>query len=324
VVVTKKILLTGAGGFIGYALRAHWRGSGVPFVGVVRDVDPGDVHSDELIALGDLAGADWPRALVGIDTVVHLAARTHVLHEHHPDPEAAFRLANVEVTRQLAQAAVTAGVRRLVFASSVKVNGEATPRNRAFTERDAVAPEDAYGRSKWAAEQQLAAIAHGSPLEVVILRLPLVYGPGVKGNFLSLLRWIASERPLPLASIDNRRSLLYLGNLVSAIDVACQNPAAAGKTYLLTDADPVSTPELCRRIAAALGVAARVFGCPVVVLHALGALVGKHAAIARLTGSLAVDAGAIGDELGWTPPHSMHEGLAATARWFRAHAQSPV
>jgi nucleoside-diphosphate-sugar epimerase len=324
VVTPRKILLTGAGGFIGHALRAHWRENGVAFVGAVRDIDPSDAHGDELIALGDMARADWAQALTGIDTVVHLAARTHVLREHHPDPEAAFRIANVELTRQLAQAAVVAGVRRLVFASSVKVNGEATPRHHAFTVRDAAAPEDAYGRSKWAAEQQLAAIARAAPLEVVILRLPLVYGPGVKGNFLSLLRWIARERPLPFKSVDNRRSLLYVGNLVTAIDVACQNPAAAGKTYLLADADPVSTPELCRRIAAALGVRARVFGCPVAVLRALGALAGRHGAIARLTGSLVVDASAIGHELGWTPPYSMHEGLAATAAWLRAQGQSPV
>lgn len=324
VVTPRKILLTGAGGFIGQALRTHWRERGVPFVGAVRAVDADDAHAEELIALGDFAGADWARALVGVDTIVHLAARTHVLQEHSPDPEAAFARANVEVTRQLAQAAAAAGVRRFVFASSVKVNGEATPRQHAFTAHDAAAPEDAYGRSKWAAEQQLTTIARASTLEAVILRLPLVYGPGVKGNFLSLLRGIARERPLPLASIDNRRSLLYVGNLVSAVDIACQHRAAAGHTYLLADSEAVATPELCRGIAAALGVRTHLFGCPVVVLRALGVLTGRRGAIARLTGSLLVDASDFGRDFDWHPPISMQEGLAETARWFWAQPESSV
>jgi UDP-glucose 4-epimerase len=227
------------------------------------------------------------------------------------DPLAEFREVNTEGALNLARQAVLAGVKRFVFISTIKVNGEG--REVPYRETDAAAPEDAYAISKWEAEQGLWQIAADTGLEVVILRPPLVYGPGVKANFKRLLRTVARGWPLPLGAIRNRRSLLYLGNFVDAIRLCVEHPAAAGQIFLLDDGEAVSTPELINALARAMGQQARLLAVPVGVLKFVGALLGKHAAVARLTGSLYVDSSAIRTRLGWVPPFSMEAGLAATA-----------
>ena len=310
------ILVTGANGFIGRALCEALTATGRQVKRAVRATRPGESGA---IAVGGIGSAtDWGAALEGAPCVVHLAARTHVLRETVADPLAEYRRVNVEGTLRLAQQAARAGARRLLFLSSVKVNGEATL--TPFTENDAPRPEDAYGVSKWEAEQALARAAAETGLEVVILRPPLVYGPGVKGNFLRLMNLVARGMPLPLASIDNHRSLVYVGNLVDAIIRAIDAPRAAGRTYLVSDGEDLSTPDLARAIARALGVSSRLLHCPPVVLKIGAILAGRRAELARLSASLQVDCSAMRSELDWRPRFSPESGLAETARWY--HAQS--
>lgn len=311
----QRILVTGAAGFIGTALCDAFPGSGR---NVRRAVRQAEKPSSGIIAVGDIGpDTQWQRALEGIECVIHLAARAHVMQERSPGTLAldAYRTVNVAGTEKLARDAAAAGVRRLVFLSSIKVNGERTP-DGPFTEDDMPRPEDAYGISKWEAEQALRRIASESGLEVVVLRAPLVYGPGVKGNFLRLMNLIARGCPLPLASVHNKRSLVYLGNLVDVLIAAAQSPAAAGHTYLVSDGEDMSTPELIRGIAKALDVPPRLFALPVPLLHAGGTLLGKGGEAMRLTGSLQIDSSKIRHELGWQPPFSVGQGLEATGRWY--------
>jgi UDP-glucose 4-epimerase len=252
----------------------------------------------------------WRSALGNCDAVVHLAARVHVMQDTAADPLALYWATNTDATLNLARQAAQAGVRRFVFVSSIKVNGEG--RDAAYRESDAPAPEDAYAISKWEAEQGLWRIARETGLEVVVLRPPLVYGPGVKANFRRLLDTVVRGWPLPLGAIENRRSLLYLGNFVDAIRVCVEHPAAAGQTFLIDDGQPVSTPELVRAVARAMGRPARLLPVPAGMLNFAGALLGKRAAVARLTGSLWLDSSLIRARLGWIPPYSMAAGLAAT------------
>jgi nucleoside-diphosphate-sugar epimerase len=309
------VLVTGAGGFIGGALCESLAAGGYRVRRAARLAQPG---GQDAIAVGDIGPAtDWRAALEDVRCVVHLAARTHVLRETAADPLAEYRRANVAATARLAEQARAAGVRRLVFMSSIKVNGDST--QRPFTEADGPRPEDAYGASKWEAEQALASIAGGA-MELVVLRPPLVYGPRVAGNFRRLLDAVARGVPLPLASVVNRRSLVYVGNLADAVLATLDAPLAAGKTYLVSDGEDVSTPDLVRAVARALGVGARLFPCPVGVLRLAAALTGRRGAAARLTGSLQVDSSAIRRELGWRPSFTLAQGLAGTARWYHSRA----
>lgn len=308
------ILVTGAAGFVGQALVTALQTQHRDVCRVLRRPTPGN-HSKDII-IGDInPDTGWQVALRGIHCVVHLAARTHVLEERNTDALAAYRQINVEATRNLAQQAATAGVRRFVFLSSIKVNGEAT-HTRSFTRDDTPQPLDAYGISKREAEDALRRIGADTGMEIVTLRPPLVYGPGVKGNFLSLLRAVARGTPLPLASINNRRSLVYVGNLVDAIITCIDAPAAAGKTYLISDGEDVSTPALIRKLAAALGESPRLLPCPPTLIRFSATLLGKHAAAMRLTGSLVVDSLHLHQELGWKPRYSLDQGLKATAQWY--------
>jgi len=302
-----KILVTGATGFVGTALckalamaghevvPAVRRKSGLPLEVVVGEMD---------------AQTEWQSALNGCDTVVHLAARAHVMNESTQDLLALYRPTNTEATLNLARQAARAGVRRLVFVSTVKVNGER--RDAPYRESDMPVPKDAYAISKWEAELGLQQIAADTGLEGVILRPPLVYGPGVKANFLRLIQTVQRGWPLPLGAIRNRRSLLFLGNFVDAIRLCIEHPAAAGQTFLLDDGQPVSTPELIRAVAHAMGRPARLLAVPVGLLELAGSLAGKRAAVARLTSSLYVDSSFIRSRLDWTPPYSMESGLAET------------
>lgn len=310
-----RILITGAGGFVGRALCSALQQEQLTAIAAVRRI-PGGTGLAREIAVGDLGpDNDWQAALQGVSCVVHLAARTHVLNDRSPDPLAKYRHINVAATAHLARQAARSGVRRFVFLSSVKVNGESTG-SHPYREIDDPRPEDAYGISKREAEDALRAIGAETGMEIVILRPPLVYGPGVKGNFLQLLKAVAKGLPLPLASINNRRSLVYVGNLVDAIIACIREPAAAGKTFLVKDGEDLSTPELARRLAAALGRNPVLLPFPPVLLRFGASLIGKHGAMMRLTGSLTIDDSALRRNLGWQARFSVDQGLSSTARWY--------
>jgi nucleoside-diphosphate-sugar epimerase len=305
------VAVTGARGFVGRALCERLLGSGLSVRCIVR----GDAGASSF-AVGDIGPhTQWQDALAGADAVVHLAARVHCMRDTSADPLAHYRRVNVEGTRGLASAAAAGGVRRMVFLSSIKVNGEFA--NRPLTEQDPPQPLDPYAISKYEAEQALTGIAARSGLESVILRAPLVYGPGVRANFLSLMRAVARGIPLPLGAVDNRRSLIYVGNLVDAICACLVHPAAAGRTFLVDDGEELSTAELVRRLAGALHVSARLFPVPVAVLRLAARLAGRTAALERLLGSLRIDGSAIRHTLQWQAPFNVDAGLAATARWYR-------
>ena len=314
---SRKCLVTGADGFVGRVLLGALGGR---MLRVLRRPAENPRACDMIV--GDIGPhTRWDDSLRDIDCVVHLAARTHMPRSVGADALPEYRFINVEGTRRLAQQAAAAGVRRFVFMSSIKVNGESTT-ERAFTEVDVPAPEDAYGISKREAEDVLRDIAGQTGMEWVVLRPPLVYGPGVEGNFLHLLKAIDRGLPLPLGSIRNHRSLIHVANLADAIVACIDNPAAAGNTFLVRDDGDISTPDLVRKLAAGLDRPARLLPCPVPLLMLGAALCGKPAAAARLAGSLTVDDSAIRRKLGWMPRISMDQGLIDTARWYhRAQIQ---
>jgi nucleoside-diphosphate-sugar epimerase len=313
----ETVLVTGANGFIGWALCGVLAASGRRVRKAVRMPVPG---LPDAVVVGDIGpDTDWRTALEGVSGVVHLAARTHVLRETATDPLAAYRKINVSGTERLARSAAAGGIRRLVIVSSVKVSGERTE-ERPFTEDGAPRPEDAYGVSKWEAEQALSRIAAETGLEVVALRPPLVYGPGVKGNFLRLMNLVARGVPLPLGAVDNRRSLIYTGNLAGAIVKALDAPQAAGRTYLVSDGEDVSTPDLVRGLARALGVKPRLLSLPLSALDLGARLAGRRAEFVRLTSSLQVDSSRIRRELDWRPPFTLAQGLELTAKWYHARS----
>jgi nucleoside-diphosphate-sugar epimerase len=314
-----RVLVTGATGFVGTPLCQVLTAGGYRVRRALR-ASQGAGPDDALV--GDIGPATaWREALAGVELVVHLAARTHVLHDTAADPLAAYRSVNVEGTRRLAEAAVEAGVRRFVYMSSVKVHGEST-RGAPFRATDPPRPADAYGRTKLEAEELLRTLAAQAGMELAILRSPLVYGPGVKGNFLRLTALVARGVPLPFALVENRRSLIYAGNLVAAAAACLRSPQAAGQTFLVSDGADLSTPQLVRALAAALGVRARLLPCPVRLLELAAAAAGKGEELARLVGSLQVDASPIRERLGWQPPHTAAEGLAVTAQWYHAHLRA--
>ncbi|NBO82142.1 MAG: SDR family oxidoreductase [Betaproteobacteria bacterium] len=308
-----KVLITGGTGFVGQLLARTIQAQGHNVVRAVRQAQPDSV----LISTVD-GSTSWHEALQGCDSVVHLAARVHVMHDKSTDPVREFRRVNVEGTAHLARQASVAGVRRLVFLSSVKVNGEATQEGRPFTPDDPPAPEDPYGMSKHEAEQALRQIAADSGMEVVIIRPPLVYGPGVKANFESMMRWLARGIPLPLAAVtQNRRSLVALDNLVDLIVTCLNHPAAANQTFLASDGEDLSTAELLKRMSAAMGKPARLFYVPQALLKLATSLSNKLGTYQRLCGSLQVDITKTRQLLGWTPPVSVDEGLRRAAEGFR-------
>jgi len=310
-----KILVTGAGGFIGQALCARLAAAGVDYLAAVRAVAPDDSRRNA-VALGDFAAADWKDVVQDVDAIVHLAGRAHVP-PSAADRPTPFIVANVHVTRRLAEAAAEAGVRRIVFASSVKVYGEASAPGRAFGTGDSAAPQSAYARSKAEAESALADICRANGMDAIVLRLPLTYGPGVRGNFRVLLEAVAAQRRLPLAGIGNRRSLLYVGNAVSAIEAALVAPSSPGEALPIADAEVVSTTELATRLARALRVQPRLFHVPATFLRGTAALIGRGSDVSRLLDSLEVDTSRFGELTGWSPPSSLDEGLAATAAWWQ-------
>lgn len=318
--MTFPILVTGANGFVGTALCNRLVAAGHRVRGALRRRDRlwKSVDGVDYVQVGDI-GPDthWSEALEGVGAVVHLAARVHVMHETSAAPLAAFRAVNVAGTERLARVATEKGVGRFVYASSIKVNGESTA-TTPFTEADTPAPVDPYAVSKYEAEQALRLTAKETGLEVVIVRPPLVYGPGVGGNFLRLLRLVERGVPLPLALVDNLRSMIYLGNFADALTNCTIHSAAAGQTFLVSDGEDVSTPGLFRALAAALGVPARLFPFPVTLLKLGGLILGQQGEVGRLTGSLQVDSSKIRNTLHWQPRYTLADGLAETARWYHA------
>ncbi|WP_081624430.1 SDR family oxidoreductase [Thioalkalivibrio sp. AKL7] len=300
------MFVTGSNGFVGrrFCAEASCRGWDVR-KGLRR------VSGCDGVVIGSIGpDTQWADAVSGVDAVVHLAARVHVMDEPEADPLEAFRRVNVEGTLRLARQAAEAGVRRFVFVSSVKVNGEETPTAQPFREADSPAPEDPYGVSKREAEDGLRALSAETGLEVVIIRPPLVYGPGVGANFGSLLRWVRKGVPLPLGAVtQNRRSLVALDNLVDLIVTCLDHPAAAGETFLVADGEDVSTAGLLRKVGDALERPARLVPVPVWMLRAGATALGKREMARRLLGSLQVDVSKAREVLGWVPPVSLDEGL---------------
>jgi nucleoside-diphosphate-sugar epimerase len=309
-----SVLITGATGFVGGALCDLLTQQGHALKGALRM--PTKLFPYPSIAVGHIGPAtDWRDALAGCDAVVHLAAHVHVMRSTS-ESSGVYRAVNVEGTRNLARQAARSGVRRFVFMSSVKVHGEATV-GRALVEGDPPMPVDDYGRSKIEAEKRLTTIAAETGMEVAIVRPPLVYGPGVKANFRSLLRAVDAGIPLPFSSVHNKRSLIYLGNLAHAIAMCLTHRAAANRPFFVSDGQDVSTPQLIDEVAAALGKKARLFPFPPAGLRAAGALVGRAEMISRLTSSLQVDISSIRSTLGWEPPFTLSQGLAETASWYQ-------
>ena len=315
-----KVLVTGATGFIGRVLCRHllqhgWVVRAASRSGPSAETTPPGTETVRIAAVD--AETDWGEALSGVDAVVHLAARVHVMRESSPDPLGSFRTVNTEGTRRLAVMAAHAGVRRIVYLSSIKVNGEQTT-SGPFTESDVPRPDEAYGMSKWLAEQALWEAADGTSLEVVVVRPPLVYGPGAPGNFKRLLKFIRLGLPLPLGSVRNQRSFMYVENLCDAIRMCLQHPAAAGRTFLLSDGEDISTPGLVWFLSQYLGRRSRLIPFPTSLLEAGAGLLGFHGEAERLLRSLRVDSSAIRRTLQWNPPYSLHEGLRATAEAYLA------
>ena len=307
-----KVVVTGASGFVGNATCARLVTQGMDVIGTVRHLPVRPLPGvDYRIVAYVSESTEWDEVLKGIDTVVHCAARVHVMRETAADPLVVFRAANVAGTEQLARQAATAGVRRFVFMSSVKVNGEGGL--VAYRETDLPAPQDSYGISKYEAELGLRRSAAETGMDVVIVRSPLIYGPGVKANFQALMRVLLRGIPLPLGAIHNRRSLVALDNVVDLMVACIRHPAAANETFLVSDGEDLSTTELIRRLARAMGCTARLIPIPSTMLMVVATLLGKREVARRLCGTLQVSITKVREVLGWTPPVSVDEGLRRTA-----------
>jgi len=310
------LLLTGASGFVGQALCAALARQNLPFRAVVRDASRAVAGVPAWVMPDQSARADWSAALAGVSAVIHLAARAHVMRDAAADPLAEYRAVNVDTAVNLARQAVQHGIRRMVYVSSIKVNGEGTDGRGSYSETDAPQPMDPYGHSKLEAEQALRELADRSGLELCIVRPALVYGPGVKGNLQRILSGLWRGMPLPLGAIDNRRSLMGVDNLCQALMLCAVHPAAAGQLFLASDGEDLSTTQLCRFLAAGLDRPVRLLPVPAAALRLLGGLTGQGAQIQRLCGSLQVDSSRMRRMLPWQPL-PVARGLAETGAAYR-------
>ena len=312
-----KILVTGASGFVGKQLLSYFSIKGAAVSALVRSLDGIQDERHEVYLCDDFSKIkDSDPAFAGIGIVVHAAARVHVMDDLSADPLSEFRKVNVDGTLNLARQAAASGVRRFIFISSVKVNGESTILNQPFGADDIAAPLDPYGISKYEAEQALLQLANETGLEVVIIRPPLVYGPGVKANFASMMKWLQRGVPLPLGAIKNKRSFVAIDNLVDLVWTCVNHPAAANQIFLAGDGQDLSTTELLQGMAKALGVPARLIPVPMSWLTAAAAILNKSPVAQRLCGSLQVDISKAKELLGWIPPVKVEEALLKTARHF--------
>jgi nucleoside-diphosphate-sugar epimerase len=313
--MSTRVLVTGATGFVGGVLCQTLSRSGLVVRAALRsdrDVPPSIA---EKVIVGDIdSRTDWGPALAGVSHVIHSAARVHLMHDS-PENAQLYLETNARGTAQLAAAAVRAGVERLLYLSSIKVNGEETS-GRSYSAADTPKPLDAYGMSKWQAERELHDVAAAGKLLCAIVRPPLVYGPGVRANFLRLMSWVDKQAPLPLGAVRNQRSLVSVWNLCDLLVQLLRVPLPAISTWLVSDGEDLSTPELIRRIARAMNKRARLPVVPVPLLSLAGSLLGKGAEVRRLCGSLTVDIAATRSELGWSPALSVDEGLARTVEWY--------
>lgn len=316
----RRILVTGANGFVGAYLIPKLRNYGYECVGTVRHVDNNSKNNPaDYISIGDIGpDTDWDEALSGIDTVVHLAARVHLLSDAAPNPLDDYRKVNVHGTEHLAEQSIRHGVRRFVYASSIKVNGEATV-SRQFREDDSPAPVDPYGISKLEAEQRLREMTNNSDMDVVIIRPPLVYGPGVGGNFMRLLELVERRLPLPFASVDNARSMVSLENLTDFLMICLEHPNASGQTFMVSDGMDWSTPELIRAIGRAMGFKTPLFPFPVALFGVLGRVTGQRDAVNRLCQSLQVDISKSHRLLDWRPHQAPEDAIQQTVDWYLSH-----
>lgn len=315
-----RVLLTGANGFVGRELSGALASASFRVRVILRPGRPVPAGAAEVTLIDELsARTQWGEALRGVDTIIHAAARAHRVNDAETTP---YFSVNAEATRALATAATLAGVRRFIYLSSVKVNGEGRPER--YRSDDEPQPADAYARSKWLGERYLRDCAAGSTLEVVIVRPPLVYGPQVRGNFLRLLEWVKSERPLPLGSIHNSRSLVSVWNLCDLLRLLVAHPHAGNRTFMVADGEDLSTAELVRRLAAAMGRRARLPAVPAAILRLAAGLTGRAAEFDRLCGSLTVDGAATRAALGWEPPLSVTEGIGRTVNWFLGRGDGRV
>jgi nucleoside-diphosphate-sugar epimerase len=318
----KKILITGATGFIGQSLLKKLSKLGRPVRGTIRSINSFTSNFDtEYVSVGDItAKTNWKESLVDIDCVIHCAGRSHIMNETQKDELKFYRSVNVEGTKQLAEQAAESKVKRLIFLSSIKVNGEGTNYNHAdtisnnqkeniFMNNDIPNPKGYYAISKLEAEKILWEISSRTGLELTIIRLPLVYGSGVKGNMAQLLKLVQSRIPLPLKMVKNQRSMIGIDNLVDLLIRCAEHPNAAGKTFLASDGKDLSTLDLVDSIAFAMGHRARFFSVPMFLLEFLGNVLGKQKKIDRLIGSLKIDITHTRDVLNWKPPISVTEGI---------------
>lgn len=312
----KNILLTGSTGFIGSSLTQHLHQKGYPIIAAIRQISDAFSPGIQQVSVSDLLpSTNWTSAINKVDTIIHLAARAHILKDQATAPLAAFRETNTYATLNLAQQAANAGVRRFIFISSIGVNGNQTYA-KPFAADDLPTPAEPYAISKHEAEIGLRQIAAETGMEVVIIRPPLVYGANAPGNFEQLIKTVARGIPLPLDNIHNQRSLVALPNLIDLITTCIDHPAAANQTFLVSDGEDLSTTQLLQRLSHALGKPARLLSIPQSWLETALTLVGKHAIAQRLCGNLQVDISKTRDLLGWTPPVSVDAALRQTAQAY--------
>jgi nucleoside-diphosphate-sugar epimerase len=310
-----RFLVTGANGFVGRHLCSTLINSGHIVKVLVRSAEFSVPGIEEKFVQDFSSGTDWSAVLKDVDVVIHLAARVHIMNSEELNIDEEYDRVNFNSTENFAKQAVNSGIKRFVYISSIKVNGEFTEQ-KPFTERDHCHPQDPYALSKYKAEQALFKIANTSSLEVVVIRPPLVYGPGVKANFYSLISAVDKMIPLPLGSLNNKRSMIYVGNLVDAIILSALHVNAVNKVFLVSDQVDLSLNELVRYIALFIGKRCMIFSFPLNCLSFIGKLTGKSKIISRLTQSLQINSSLISIELGWLPPYTVEEGLRHTISWY--------
>jgi len=316
--IMTKILITGATGFVGRALFENLKSKKKYFAHLTTRTNQEELfEGGKAFNIGEIdANTDWKDALDGVDCIIHCAARAHMTEKKQTDSLNAYRTINVDGTRNLAKQAVSIGIKRFIFLSSIKVNGEGTIASKSFKYNDISQPEDAYGISKWETEKALLEISKQTGLEVVIIRPPLVYGEGVKGNFLRLLDIVYKQIPLPFAKINNLRSFIALDNLIDLIICCIEHPKAGGKTFLVSDGEDLSTSDLIMKLSKLMDKSPRLFQVPQLIIQLIGRLVGKSSEVKRLLESLRVDNSYTREILGWSPVLSLDESLAKTVRWY--------